>query len=524
MAYPDYTPAPPPQRRLSTRAVVLIVAGSALVLLLVLGLIGAGVAAFLSMRLSPSQPVLVGDAGPATAIDPVECPELCFDLDDIGSTILGISGPTRLGLTEAVSPWGEIPGTTAGELYRHAADGWERYEGESASCFFTPFNSPVGASIEVDESESPDPVEFVGVYEDPRQLSLLDQSVRVFPTSEAAQSHLTTIAANIDDCRNVEIGPASERYRARVDPASAFVLPDQVAAAGWIRTGTPGLRWRAYVADLQYANLVVRLRLLTDGSVREGDFRTLVENYAGTLAVLTPIPSSDTEDRPPASPDAHSPLDCASMCLDRVWAGLTAPSSAEYDALGLTVAGAFVPASSAQDQLATARADWVARDGAPDECFWSYPLVPIAPGSSVEVDADARRITQAVERADPARTSAVNQADREFLSSALAVEHMRAQFGALAECGSSVTVDVGGGPEIGALALSGFSTPDDVAAFGWSIELQSRSVYVVDIQRGHLVTRVSLVTTGSVSEERFQSLVESIAHRVARMDVVPSLR
>jgi hypothetical protein len=365
-------------------------------------------------------------------------------------------------------------------------------------------------------------VHFTRTTVDPAERSLLDQSVRIFDDSAAASTHLNRLAASIAGCESVEFGPVDDRYVAHVSAAPALALPDRIAAAGWVRTGVPGLRWRVYVFDLQHANLVVRLRLFTDGTIREEDFRAFVEGSAVTLGGLEPATTTDVPPETPASPDAVAPLECNSYCIDRVWAGLTAPSSAEYDALGLTVpAERITPATTAADALASAHEDWMAHGGSPEPCFWSYPLSPIAPGASVETDAGGESILFASARSDPAGTTVLTQADREFASSALAVGHMRAQFDALGQCAGPVTLDLGDGLESGTASQPlALTAPDDVAAFGWKVDLPSRDVLVFEIQRGNLVTRMALVTSGTLSEARFRELAESVAVRVSRMLVV----
>ena len=67
--------------------------------------------------------------------------------------------------------------------------------------------------------------------------------------------------------------------------------PDDIAAVGWVREGSPGPRWRSYVWDLQRGNLVVQVRVLTDGRILERDvagFTELLAERMGNLPAAAP--------------------------------------------------------------------------------------------------------------------------------------------------------------------------------------------------------------------------------------------
>jgi len=168
--------------------------------------------------------------------------------------------------------------------------GWEANDGTPDSCFFAPTNSPLSGAPDDALATSTDPVLFIGTHEDPARMNTLDQSMRVFSDSASASEYLAGLATAVDDCREVTIGPPAERYTASVDPEAQLALPDSVAGVGWARTGDPGPRWRAYVVDLQRGNVVVRTRLLTDGSTSESAFRGWVEGYSLILSSVQPAP------------------------------------------------------------------------------------------------------------------------------------------------------------------------------------------------------------------------------------------
>jgi hypothetical protein len=55
-----------------------------------------------------------------------------------------------------------------------------------------------------------------------------------------------------------------------------------------VREGSPGVRWRSYVWNLQRGNLVVQVRVLTDGRVLDQDVAVFAELQADRLSKLRP--------------------------------------------------------------------------------------------------------------------------------------------------------------------------------------------------------------------------------------------
>jgi hypothetical protein len=76
----------------------------------------------------------------------------------------------------------------------------------------------------------------------------------------------------------------------QIAPQAAIDVPEEIAAVWWIREGTPGPRWRSYVWDLQRGNLVVQVRVLTDGRARESDVARFAERVAERLGDLATNP------------------------------------------------------------------------------------------------------------------------------------------------------------------------------------------------------------------------------------------
>jgi len=269
-----------------------VVIGSAMVVLGLIALAIIGVTAFLTARfgpLAPDQPLIAGSAGPPVAAAPLECPGACFNNSSVAGTIAPYDAFAALDVLDNTYPWGTYDPTTAGELFRGAVPGWTNSEGTPDECFFAPGNSPLAASLDTGDPKSEDPIHFLGTTENSDRTTSIDQSARVFVDSASAETYMTEEANQIAHCDLITIGTSGEVYSAEITPEPAIDVPESVAAIGWVRTGDPGPRWRAYVIDVQYGNLIVRNRMLTDGTNTEAEFRTFVESVAAQLPQLEPI-------------------------------------------------------------------------------------------------------------------------------------------------------------------------------------------------------------------------------------------
>ncbi|CAN5338309.1 hypothetical protein BH09ACT5_BH09ACT5_20470 [soil metagenome] len=288
--YP-YPEAVPPRRR--RWLIPTIVAGAILLFgSACAGAVLAAVWVFSVVRIPPveQQPVAPGAAGSPVAEEPLECAGQCFTPDSLSGTVASENTFAQFGVGDYTFPVGTYDPATAGSLYREVAATWDSYGGTPDECVFALGNAPYAPALDESEADSTDPVYFMGTHEDPDRLNLIDQSVRVFPDSSSATQYMTALAASIAACSDITIGPERDRQTATITPAAAIPTPASVAAVGWVREGTPGPRWRAYVEDIQYGNLVVRVRFLTDGSINEYRFRYFAEDRAYQLSALPPAP------------------------------------------------------------------------------------------------------------------------------------------------------------------------------------------------------------------------------------------
>lgn len=254
-------------------------------------LVAAGAAEFnaLTHRSAPAEVLDTGAPGSPEAVKPLACPSSCFTAAANKDLIPGYPVLTALGLDKDVYPPGTYDPVTAGQIYRSNLASWRAGNGAPDECFFAPSNSPVGSSIADGQAENPDVVTFVGTWGAASQRSFVDVSSRLFPDTESASGYLRELATNIPNCHRVEVGPDNNRQVLTVQPAAAIAVPDSEAAVGWVRLGTTASQGRAYVMDIQRGNLVVRLRVITDGTISEAKFRSFAATFAQTQLGQVPV-------------------------------------------------------------------------------------------------------------------------------------------------------------------------------------------------------------------------------------------
>ncbi len=266
---------------------VVIVLSSLLVVALVVGGV-ASIASVLAQRFGPAAPqqeLVTGAAPNAFADAPLECTPACFDESSVEATVIANETLEPFGFNQHDYPWGTYDPTSAGAQYRATAADWAGGDNHPDQCVFIPGNAPAAIILDGTDEDSTDIVEWTGSHADEEVRNVIDQSVRLFADSASATHYLETLADQVADCDLVSGG---DGYSAVVTPAPALTLDESCAAIGWVRTGDPGMRWRAYTFDMQRGNMVVRIRLLTDGSTTEDAFRGLVESYSTQLATVQP--------------------------------------------------------------------------------------------------------------------------------------------------------------------------------------------------------------------------------------------
>ena len=267
-----------------------IVLGVLLVIALLVVALASVVTGIRDNRAPQGAPLVAGDTGVPSA-EPLDCADPCFTASDIEATVISDTTLDEFGLVQHDFPWGTYDATTADELYRSMTATWAAQNGEPNSCVFALGNAPSVVDLVSDEGVL-DQIEFTGEHADADVTTTLDQSIRIFPDTASATSYMSALYSQIEGCPEISIGSERERYTAQITGAPALTLPTTVASVGWVRTGDPGPRWRAYVFDLQHGNLVVRVRMLTDGSTSEEAFRAFVEDYAYRFSLIEPAPAA----------------------------------------------------------------------------------------------------------------------------------------------------------------------------------------------------------------------------------------
>ena len=140
---------------------------------------------------------------------------------------------------------------------------------------------------------SEDPISWIQTWETGDEFT--DLAARAFPSTDDASAFMHDLHARVASCPwqdlDIPVAGGLDTSLVQTTAQAAIDVPSEVAAVGWVREGTPGPRWRSYVWDLQRGNLVVQVRVLTDGRIPEqdvADFAELIAERLGNLPVSTP--------------------------------------------------------------------------------------------------------------------------------------------------------------------------------------------------------------------------------------------
>ena len=196
----------------------------------------------------------------------------------------------QLSIVDEAYGVGDLESSTVAEAASSGGEQWLAMGGD-AECSFIPTNAPyfpVGP-----DSASADPISWVQVWETDDEV--MDISGRQFPTTEDASEFMHDLHSRVAACplQDLKVPSAGglDTSLIQITAQAAIDVPNDVAAVGWVREGNPGPRWRSYVWDLQRGNLVVQVRVLTDGSVLEENVAMFTELVAARLGELQPSTS-----------------------------------------------------------------------------------------------------------------------------------------------------------------------------------------------------------------------------------------
>ncbi|MDH6180363.1 hypothetical protein M2152_000545 [Microbacteriaceae bacterium SG_E_30_P1] len=287
-------PSPKPARQRGMRwwSWALIAAG----VLAVIGILCLPVLGFFAYvnhsirETSPDQPFLDGPAQDPDARSPLPCVEPCFGLDDAATLAVSAGDVSSLSIADELYGAGELDASTVADDAPAGGEQWLAVGGD-AECAFVTASAPY-ISVGPD-STSQDPISWVQAWQTGDEV--VDIAARVFPATESATAFMHDLHDRVIACpwQDLDIrAPGSiDTSLVQITSQAAIAVPDEVAAVGWVREGSPGARWRSYVWDLQRGNLVVQVRVLTDGRILERDVATFAELIADRLSQLEPTAS-----------------------------------------------------------------------------------------------------------------------------------------------------------------------------------------------------------------------------------------
>ena len=270
-----------------------LIAGAVVVLLAVVAFVTImvmGFSAYVSHSIaetSPDQAFLEGEAQQPRAVSPLPCPDQCFDLDDANAVAVSVDDLSVLAIEDEIHGVGAFEPASVGDIAPAVGEDWLSVGGD-AQCAFVIANAPyipLGS-----DGTSLDPIMWLQTWETDSEV--MDIAARTFATTEEASAFMLDIHERVPRCAWQDLAIPSagvlDSTLVEITAQAAIDVPDSVAAVGWVREGTPGPRWRSYVWDLQSGNLVVQVRVLTDGRVLEQDVADFAELVAGRLGDLVP--------------------------------------------------------------------------------------------------------------------------------------------------------------------------------------------------------------------------------------------
>lgn len=234
---------------------------------------------------SPDQPFIEGRAQNPIAASPLLCAEQCFGIDSASLLAVSDEDVAPLSITHELNPVGAFEPSTVADVAPDTAERWLAVGGDE-KCAFIPANAPFIAAGS--EGTSTDQIAWVQTWETGDEMT--DIAARTFPTADGASAFLRDLHERVAACPWQDLNTPSvgglDTSLVQITPQAAIEVPSEVAAVGWVREGSPGPRWRSYVWDLQRGNLVVQVRVLTDGRILEQQVATFTELVAGRLGSL----------------------------------------------------------------------------------------------------------------------------------------------------------------------------------------------------------------------------------------------
>jgi hypothetical protein len=227
-------------------------------------------------------------------------------------------------------------------------------------------------------------------------------------------------------------------------------------------------------------------------------------------------PPDDLVEGEPGDPVASEPLDCMTCFASDDVRRIDVPHAA-YVRLGLPVDDRQpfeVPMFAEQRDYV----DWWEDDGgSPAECFFAYTHPPLLFAPERDGIANSDQILYASSHSDSEGTYWLTEASRVFVSSSAASDHMLELETAVGGCIAYSLTGAGYAAEV--TPAPAFDVPADVAAYGWVETAGLGRYYAADVQRGNVITRLSLLSDSQgPSEQQFREFVEDYARALAELE------
>jgi hypothetical protein len=487
------------------RGVIIVASITAGVLLLIGGLLVALYFLFSTVlqqaTATPSSaPPIVGAAGGGAAVDPMLCPEDCYSILDIEAILAPDAALTQLGVR--VKPSQNSSGFQSTQVaeYNATLAGWRSASGAPDECFFTYFASPVTGTVDVPPQISKGDIQSGGTFNGIGNGAQLQQSVRVFATSQDATDHLETLNRDIAGCRSY----STSNWKADVTAAAGLELPESTSAVGWVEDSPRG---RYYAFDVQRGNLVIRAALSTDGGVTESDFRAFV------VAVATHLASVEPQEFAPFT----QPVGCAIVCITVDQARRLVPGAEVLAPLGPAAADpAWVaqPDSTIGDADNQARTRYIEAQGDPLPCFFTFSPAPISPSSPDFTARDDAVLDLGRFTGDGVT---VSQTARVLASELYAGRFPGTLRSPIIQCADFSYEVEGVEHHVSVVPLTVETGSQAVAAAGWSQKDGAVTRTVVDLQYRNVVVRIVVdrPAGSSVTDEEIRAYVGAVSAQLA---------
>jgi hypothetical protein len=228
---------------------------------------------------SELEQLLAGEASGPTAVNPTECDTECFGTGTARVVIPSDVTFEQFGFADDYSSF--VPSNTVDNELAYNTRDFQLNYGTPDSCLAVWASSPITQTLVSPTDPQRQTIDFADDrYDEDYGATSFSQSMRLFPDSADAESHMLQLDTEIDGCSSYNLYDPEYPSVYEVTPAPALEVPDNVAVLGWVESSEYD---RSYTFELQRGNLVVRTEVTTDGMMSEQKFRDLVAIVAEQL-------------------------------------------------------------------------------------------------------------------------------------------------------------------------------------------------------------------------------------------------